>query len=192
MKHLFNFSPTVKYREGSSFLYKLVLSVLYCIPLMLLLFHGFSYLHLASVEEDLNEFSTQLEKRHAEARAAVVGIRPDRPAFWKMLKSAVAYQRLLTNIRFSWSDLFDRLEEIIPAGVKIDRIRLKPANLVSIGIEGQAREVTQVTEFLRRLYDHPHFLHPRMSRHSRDEHGEKPQVSFRMEVGYLADTGEAE
>jgi Tfp pilus assembly protein PilN len=192
MKHLFNFSPTVKFRKGSSFLYKVILSVLYFIPAVLLFYHGSIYLHLNQVESFLNDFSGRLENRHSEARTAIAAIRPDRQQFWQMLGASVGYHRLLTNIRFSWSTLFDRLEDIIPPGVKIARIRMKPAALVNIAIEGEAADVTQVTEFLRRLYGHPNFTQPRLARHSKKRDHELEGVAFQMEAGYLIDAGEME
>lgn len=185
MKHLFNFSPTVKYRQGSSFMFKVVLTILYGIPALMLLSTTAEYLFISGLEAQYAECGDRLEKKQAEFNKRLGETRPDRKEIAQLTERSASYFQVLKAISFSWSSLFDSLEEILPGEVRISRIRIRPSTAISLIIEGEAKKLEEITEFLRRLYAHARFDQPRLNHHALSARDQKPTLEFNLEVDYL-------
>lgn len=185
MKHLFNFVPTVKYRKGSSFLVRTIIVLLYFIPGLLLLFHSFEILIMQNTEERLSIFSKRLERHYGDTVDAISKLRPDQKNFNALLDKSVAYHNLLKNTRFSWSDLLKGIEEVIPGGVKISRVGMKPATMIEISLEGKAENVHEITAFLQNLFNHPQFFRPVLLNYRTSNFAKDSLVDFRMHVEYF-------
>ena len=98
---------------------------------------------------------------------------------------------------FSWSQLFDRLEEVLPANVELERVSPKilntdpkksrgkissPDDLVAIEMRGQAKTDEELLQFVDNLFEHPSFTRPNLQgEDERDEGG----VEFSLRVVYL-------
>ncbi len=98
---------------------------------------------------------------------------------------------------FSWSQLFDRLEEVLPANMQLQRVspkiltegrrggrpgdeRLK--DLVSIDMKGQARTGEEVLQLVDSLFEHESFTLPNLKGENQRDDG---RVEFTLNVLYL-------
>lgn len=93
---------------------------------------------------------------------------------------------------FSWNRLFTRLAEAEPRGVRIRSLapsfgknRGASADLalapVALGIRGEAEDGEALLEFVDRLFEHPSFDTPKLSREAR----QGGVTSFSLSVTYL-------
>lgn len=97
---------------------------------------------------------------------------------------------------FSWSRLFDRLAEILPRRVRLER--LSPQSLVksdrgkrrrqettdgrvAIGIVGQSGNDESLLELIDALFASPYFTEPNLQQETRDEQG---LIRFNLDVIY--------
>ena len=97
---------------------------------------------------------------------------------------------------FSWSRLFDRLEQVLPDDVELRRVspriledrrtgRNRVAaikDLVTIEIRGDAQSGEVLLEFVDNLFNHPSFTLPDLQRESQEEDG---RLDFSLTVLYL-------
>jgi Tfp pilus assembly protein PilN len=110
--------------------------------------------------------------------------------------------RKIAERTFSWSLLFDRLAEVLPAGVRLTRLAptglvdskesqsfesaTAPArprdNRVTLTINGEAKSDEALLQFVDRLFAHPAFQEPDLSRESREE---QELVKFDIKTLYL-------
>lgn len=185
MKHLLNFEPTVKFRKGSSFMFQTIVCLLYAIPLFMAAALAFDYLELESIIEFLNVASKRVEDRQVEFNKKQLELRADVEELKTDEKRLITYYRSLTGVSFSWTSLFGMLERTVPAGVRLGRIRIKPESVVQIFMEGEAKNLDEVTEFLRRLYSLERFSRPHLSRHAREDTPAGPIIRFTLDVQYL-------
>ena len=102
---------------------------------------------------------------------------------------------------FSWTRLFNRLEEVLPNNVRMTSVRPifrdrdrnansnDPKRSVSVGVEGLARDWDSLFEIQTNLFEHPSFGHvnPRFI-----EKAGNGEFAFSIEFVYFADeSGEA-
>jgi Tfp pilus assembly protein PilN len=112
-------------------------------------------------------------------------------------KQARFLNRKIAERTFSWSLLFDRLAEVMPDGVRLNR--LSPSGLVdkdsrefdvqrgrdnrvTLTIDGEAKSDEAVLQFVDNLFAHPAFEDPDLSHDSREDNG---YVKFDIKVQYL-------
>lgn len=185
MKHLFNFTPPVKFRVGSTFMFKTILFIIWSVPLVLVAFVANQYILFEELEEDLANGSQQLERKHSEFQKKLAENRPSKAEMNEFSARILAYFNTLRTVSFSWSSLLETLENLLPAGVKVTRILVKPGSCATLVLEGEARSVEQVTEFWRRLYAGNRFDRPRVSRHALIPNTNPPIQQFHLEVDYI-------
>ncbi|MFZ2960339.1 MAG: PilN domain-containing protein [Candidatus Ozemobacteraceae bacterium] len=169
MKHLLNIVPTVKYRGESSFMFKTIIGLLYLLPALLALYTGLQYLEVTSLNVEMDAASDRLEKKHGEVSKGLAEARPDRSEIQESWQRILSYHHALKSTTFSWTTLFGYLEQVLPAAVRITRVRVHPEASVKLNIQGEAVRLEDVTDFLRRLYEHKRFDQPRLINHARLE-----------------------
>lgn len=90
---------------------------------------------------------------------------------------------------FSWSRLFDRLEEVLPANLELARVSPKilsressETDLVAIDLKGRAETGDSLLQFVDNLFEHDSFTLPNLqSDNTLDDGG----VEFTLKVLYL-------
>jgi Tfp pilus assembly protein PilN len=106
--------------------------------------------------------------------------------------------RRIAERTFSWSLLFDRLAEVLPAGVRLNRLapsglvdkesrdftetQTQRDNRVTLTISGEAKSDEEPLRFVDNLFAHPAFEEPDISSESREDDG---LVKFEIKVMYL-------
>jgi len=115
-------------------------------------------------------------------------------------RQAEFLNHLIDQRTFSWSDLIDRLAEVLPREVRLVRLtprvkggRSTPANQgpgprekalrVELGMAGSAADDAALLRFLDQMFQHPGFENPRLASQTRGERGEV--ASFSLTVAYL-------
>lgn len=110
--------------------------------------------------------------------------------------------RKIAERTFSWSRLFDRLSEVLPADVRLNTLSPKteglgsefgepeelepgelPGDRVDLGIIGEAKSVEAELEFIDRLFEHPSFQRPRLNSDS----NQQGLLRFQISVVYFPD-----
>lgn len=113
---------------------------------------------------------------------------------------------------FSWSLLFDRVAEALPAEVRLTRLtpvgvvekgssrrgfrRQRPVprgaaqvqegeGVITLTIDGVAKNDEALLRFVDNLFSHPAFSEPNLTREARNEGGD---IVFDLQVGYLPET----
>ena len=185
MKHLLNFEPTVKHRKGSSFMFKTILSLLYGIPILLGTWMAIQYQTIENQISLINQASERLEARHETFLKTLSEGRPDPEELKEGSRRFLSYHRAMTAISFSWAKLLDSLELLIPGQVRLTRVRIKPESFMKLSLEGNAKALENVTQFLRRLFGHPEFRNPKLTRHSLAATASGPEILFNLEVSYF-------
>ena len=185
MKHIFNFVPAVKFRQGSSFMFKTIIAILWSIPLALALYTLAEYSYYENLTAYLGDFSATLENKHREFQKNSIESRFDKKEFLELSKRTVSYFRNLKAMTFSWTSLFGELEKLLPGGVKINRIRIKPATSVNLTVDGEATGMTDLTDFLRGLFASDRFYRPRLSHHATASTASSGALVFNLNVDYL-------
>lgn len=190
MRHLLNFVPTVKYRSGSSFMYKTILSLLYVVPAMMTGYMAYQYVNTGTTIDRLNAASDVLEKHTSEFQKKLAESRPDIDEIDQINRRLVTYHHTNQTLRFSWNDLYKTLESILPPGIRLTRVRILPRTLIKITLEGNARALEDVTALLRSLYSLDRFANPRILRHAKLASKNEIGVTFDMDVDYLPLSGQ--
>lgn len=104
--------------------------------------------------------------------------------------------RRIAERTFGWSDLFDRLTEVLPDDVRLQRLspgfadgredrRARSRDVdgaVTLAILGEARRDEALLELLDGLFAHPSFGRPQLHRETRDRSG---RLAFTLHVPYL-------
>lgn len=97
---------------------------------------------------------------------------------------------------FSWSRLFDRLEEVLPANVELHRVSPKALtkrrrgkrrdellkNLVAVDMKGSARTTEELLELVDNLFAHASFTLPNLTGENQRDDG---SLEFNLNVLYL-------
>ncbi|HVT18394.1 MAG TPA: PilN domain-containing protein [Thermoanaerobaculia bacterium] len=114
----------------------------------------------------------------------------------------VAYlNRKIAERAFSWSQLFDRIAEVLPQGVRL--LRLSPQNVVekesggrqtgppaekttpiTLLVTGQAKSDEALSQFVDKLFAHPSFAEPNLAHEAREEDN---LLRFDLKVLYIPD-----
>ncbi|HEY9072209.1 MAG TPA: PilN domain-containing protein [Candidatus Ozemobacteraceae bacterium] len=189
MRHLLNFVPTVKYRSGSSFMYRTIIVLLYTVPALMTCYMGYQFFAAGSVIERLNTSSAVLDKATAEFQKKLAENRPDADELATMKSRLLTYHHTIETLKFSWNDLYRTIEAVLPPGIRLTRIRILPKSTLRLTIEGNARTLEDVTRLLRSFYELDQFANPRLTRHAALANPQEQGVSFHMDVDYLPVSG---
>lgn len=151
-----------------------------------------SYLRAGSGAATMAAEIQRLERESAEARARLATIERDLAS-----QDLAALNRRTTFVNarieertFSWNLLFTRLAEALPRGVRLaslsPRFGEQPAAgderaPVVLQIKGEAEEGEALLEFVDRLFEHPAFDSPNLSREGQSGGG----LGFDLRVVYL-------
>lgn len=102
-------------------------------------------------------------------------------AAWQRLAGEVAFaNQLIAERTFSWTQFLSSLEEVVPAGLAIDSIRLDSKSSI-IRLTGVAMSLEDVTAFTLVLQDHRVFKDPVLVQHRGVENG---MIGFELAVRY--------
>ncbi|HOY65359.1 MAG TPA: PilN domain-containing protein [Candidatus Ozemobacteraceae bacterium] len=189
MRHLLNFVPTVKYRSGSSFMFRTIIVLLYTVPTLMTCYMGYRFFAAGHVIARLDAASTDLEKATAAFQKKLAESRPDGDELATMKTRLLTYHHTIETLKFSWNDLYKTIETILPPGIRLTRIRILPKTVLRITLEGNARSLEDVTGLLRSLYTLDQFANPRLTRHAALSNPQEQGVSFNMDVDYLPTSG---
>jgi Tfp pilus assembly protein PilN len=187
MKHLFNIVPTVKFREGSTFMFKTIIVILYSLPLLLATYTAYECSFYNDLEHELRESITKLDKRKDQLKQALIAEKPKPDALTKLQGKTISYFQALHAISFSWTALFENLETLLPENSRLNRIQIRPATTVQVSLSGEAQTLQGVMEFWRRLFAAPRFARPRISTHKNVMKGPVASVEFHLDVDYVPD-----
>jgi len=166
-------------------MFKTIIALLYIVPALMTAYMAFQYFHAGNLIELLNQSSTILEKHTAGFQNILNDNRPDLDEIRQINARLLRYHQTTETLSFSWNDLYRTLETILPAGIRLTRIRILPKSVIRITIEGSARELEDVTCLLRSLYKLDRFANPRLSRHSKLTGKDESGIAFNMDVDYL-------
>ena len=176
--------------------------VIWILALTLLAVNVFLYQRHLSAQQEQRQALTDLEKRIEAEQAAIeardlelVDLQIERQN-----EEVVFLNEQIAWRTFSWSRLFDRLEEILPNNVELQRVspkvlkeqrrghrrdsRLK--DLVAIDLRGSARTTDEILELVDNLFAHPVFTLPNLMGESERDDG---SLEFSLEVLYLPTAG---
>ena len=128
-----------------------------------------------------------------ELRASDLPAQNERTAF---------LNRRLAERAFSWSRLLERVTEVMPRGVRLVRLspegfasekrragtpaRTAATTRVELRVSGEAEETEALLEFVDRLFQHPAFDQPNLSRESELK---DTRIQFELAVAYLPEAG---
>lgn len=183
MKHYLNFKPVIIYRKGSRFMLNNSLAIIYLLPVMLLSFYGYNYYSFHQINEFYNAHYNDLRSAASSYQRQSRQNEPDREKLKEYEKFYFNYRKVSAATRASWGLLFNHIERILPSGVRLTRLRLRPDKFINIEMEGEAIEFKEVTLFLSSLFNDTSFINPQIRRHRKiDEDG---MVSFTMNVQYI-------
>ncbi len=185
MKHLLNFVPATKFSGQSSFIYRTILGLMYALPLLFATYWTLAYWGYEDIINDLEQSSKRLEARHKDFVKVITENYPDREEIAQSSERITALYRSMRILEFSWTPLFALLEQVLPQGVRLERIRVRPGPVLYLSMSGEARTVGQVTGFLQTLFTHDRFNNPRLLRQSQISSGTEILTSFDMETEYL-------
>ncbi len=102
-------------------------------------------------------------------------------AAWQRLAGEVAFaNQLIAERTFSWTQFLSSLEEVVPARLAIDSIRLDSKSSI-IRVTGVAMSLEDVTAFTLVLQDHRAFKDPVLVQHRGVENS---MVGFELTVRY--------
>ncbi|MDH3253648.1 MAG: hypothetical protein OEM62_01555 [Acidobacteriota bacterium] len=109
--------------------------------------------------------------------------------------------REIDRRRFSWSRLFDRVAEVLPGSVRLlsltprftderrsRKARRDVADVVHLEVRGVARNDAFLLGFVDRLFEHPAFSDPDLTRETRREDS---TLAFQLSVFYTPDAEDA-
>lgn len=188
MKHFLNLPPTVKYRKGSSFMFKITVILLYLLPISLTLLMVYRYQgnvqpaeFLATAQEDLEKATDRFQKQLLE-------IRPDMQMAEAQEKRLLDYYRALSGFSFSWNFLLASMEKVLPEKVRITRLTLRPQSVLKIGISGEAQSLKELTEFVRALQQVESFIRPRIHRHQLVKAASGSWIQFEVGFGFVPES----
>jgi Tfp pilus assembly protein PilN len=148
---------------------------------------GASSARLLSLEGEINAERDRLSRLEREVQSFDLAQQNETTIF---LNSKIAERA------FSWSELFDRLAEVLPGEVRL--LSLSPGSedtdkpgqqlrsaddAVKLTIRGAAKSSEAILAFVDALFEHEVFADPDLLRETRD--AKTGTVSFDLEVAYL-------
>jgi hypothetical protein len=147
------------------------------------------------LQEQIGAEERAIRQREADLAALELGQQNEKVVF---LNGQIARRT------FSWSHLFDRLEEVLPANVDLHRVsprilKQRPRDrrlsehdidgLMAIEMGGDAQTVEEVLELVDRLFEHESFTLPNLMGERQRDDG---RYDFSLTVLYLPAAAEQE
>lgn len=142
-----------------------------------------------------------LQRRIAEARQELAAEQQrvqslsQRPEFQRLeeYNAGVAqFNRLIDQRTFPWGRLFDRLSELMPAGVRLQRVaparedsssaRAVGERRVPLTVDGVARSDEVLYEFVDALFAAPDFIDAVLEQETQDSEGRSFSLSVRYRI----------
>ena len=146
--------------------------------------------------ETLRKTNIEIEREFAETEELLVRLEGMDLKFQGRENEALN-QRIAQRV-FSWSSLFDRVAEVLPPAVSLDRIApdvtvlvkaldagpqtQAGSTIVELGISGTARNDVALLQLVDRFFEHPNFTRPNLSSERR---GAGRELEFSMTVSFL-------
>lgn len=146
---------------------------------------------LAALEEQIGQHRSEIDRLEESLRSMSLAQQNDQVEF---------LNRKIAERTFSWSHLFDQLEEVLPADVRLSSLTPAIAELaerrtpgaeedagerigdrVRMRIVAVAKSVDAQLEFVDNLFAHPSFEKPRLSSDTQDSGASR----FNLAVNYL-------
>ncbi|MCH9648517.1 MAG: hypothetical protein K0U98_09775 [Deltaproteobacteria bacterium] len=179
----------------------IALGILGC---LLLVANLAQYWRFFSGSEERRAELTEAELRVADQEKEVARLKASLNSFdlFQQNDQVDFLNRKIAERTFSWSHLFDRLAEVLPADVRLNTLSPRPEGLGSefgeveeveageplgdravLGIVGEAKTVEAELEFIDRLFEHPSFERPRLL----SDANQQGLLRFQISVLYFPD-----
>ena len=152
------------------------------------LWNGTRYLSLAATERAVGANAQSAESEAARLRGAASGIvaRLDQKEIDAVAAEARRANTIIDQRAFSWTRLFERFEQALPADVRITAIQPRVTSdgrfILSVAVE--ARRIEGVDAFIEALGAQPEF---RDVLSSEEQTGDGGLIEAVIEAGYLPD-----
>lgn len=191
--------------------------LLWVIALLLLALNVMLYQRHLSGQQEQRQMIADLEASIAAERDAIVDLEQDLAALdlKQQNRQVVFLNTQIVRRTFSWSQLLDRLAEVLPETVQLRRVsprildrggprlpaaRVQSGEVVAIDMGGVARSSEAALQLVDRLFEHPSFAAPNLANEWEQD---RNQYEFSLSVAYLPaatggldpipdDSGEAE
>jgi len=142
---------------------------------------------------------SRLEAETTAARSRLATIEQDlaaRHLAAENLRAEFLNERIAQRT-FGWNELFDRLAEVLPDGVRLrslspslgssrrrttQPVATEGRRSVELGIRAEATDDESMLQFVDRLYAHPSFATPNLARESRERGG---RIAFDLTVTFF-------
>ncbi len=152
--------------------------------------------------EDLEIREGSFEKKYAELDREEVRINADlkKHELTELVVRADKANDVIHWKAFSWTRLFNQLQEVLPYDVQMTSVRpvfrddrrrrsrmaeTEPDNSVPVNVEGIAKTIEAFLDFERRLFEDPHFDRVEPEGYEVDEHSR--ETIFRLRFQYRPD-----
>jgi Tfp pilus assembly protein PilN len=150
---------------------------------------------LKDSQASLSQRFDQLELRDRDTLRDI-----DRHDLSTILVKADKANELIRWKAFSWTELFNHLQEVLPGNVQMSSIHpvfrverrnapdaVEDLSKVPVAVEGIAKSLVDFLEFERNLIGHPHFAHPEPDRWNTDENSNETVFRVRFLYDPLAE-----
>jgi len=159
-----------------------------------------SYVRVGSGSEAKRTEIARLEEETATSRARLTTLEQDLAARHLAAENRRAeyLNRQIAQRTFAWNELFDRLGEVLPDGVRLRSVSPSlresrrpaaepeaPRRAVALSIQAQATDDESMLQFVDRLFAHPAFAGPNLSRESRQRGG---NIAFSLTVVFYPES----
>lgn len=168
---------------------------LWSLALVLLLINGVLLQRYFSGRVEQKEALVELQQQRSELERGVTALEQELATFGLREQNAqiVFLNDQITRRTFSWSELFDRLAEVLPPTVQLSRVvpsfeqsgrgtTRSPQEPVELRMSGVAQSSADILSFVDALFAHPSFTAPDLSDESMFEGGSH---GFSLGVRYL-------
>lgn len=177
--------------------------LLWVVGLGVAAFNAQLYFSHFSGSGESREREETVKTSHGSEQAAVQQLRDELAGFdaeWQN-EQAVFLNQKIAERSFSWSDLFDRLGEVMPSDVRVSSLspefssserggRSGPQeNEVVLGLRGESKSPEVLLEFVDALFEHESFRAPDLSSESLQDDG---LLDYNLSVIYAARPPEVE
>lgn len=169
---------------------KTSLVILYSVPLALIMFWSYKYSSASELTAFYKEAETQLAVKTSDFADRIARLKPAKEDIEQAEQAYFDYRKVSNLCHTSWSSLLNRLESLTPGQVRFRRIGIKPDKLVRISLEGEAAQLSYLTDFLRSLYAEKIFMNPNLKKHHRVNTDGSSAIGFSLEVDYAGEAGE--
>lgn len=180
--------------------------LIWLLALGLLIINIFIYQRHISGQHEQRQAMQDLEERIAAEQHSIEHLEKDLAAIDldRQNEQVEFLNDQIARRTFSWTFLFDRLEEVLPDDVRLHRISPRAAEkrhadsrlgeqpveaLVAIEIQGKAEDGDQLLKLVDSLFDHPSFLVPNLVS---EQENDDTSLEFTLKVLYRPPVGEEE